>query len=283
MAIKISESARQLKGAMQGEGEVKLPFAAPTCWVLNGNTQLAELKGARYFGGWAIHATEIDELGIAAPAGMVRHAFTPRSGNGEVIEVCSARRVKVACFGKRLSSVEKETGARYPGYRKGASPHLQVLAMLFTGEAKEKLTAWNPVVLSAKGFQAGYVLDAIQKWERITAKARREFAEGLDASAFICAIGTFGEKPEVKQVGTGKTSPINPITLYEPKEISEAALDALYVGESVVDQMITLRAEATDWLNAWKIPVKAKETVYPSELEHNAPEGTDEETDDLMA
>lgn len=256
MTIKLSEqTANAMNGWMTDEGDVRLPFPAPIVWVLNGSAQFKPIGGTLYMGGWATSADELEEtaaeLGLSVPEGMTKHEYTPKTG--EALNVYSARHIMIAPIAKRLSSTTKD-GARFPGYHKGASPHIQVLVML----GYKKGTAyvpWGPVVLSAKGYQCGYLLDALQDWESKSAKARREFAPGVRAELFWSAIGTFGDKPTYKTVGKeGAQSSISPISVFVPKEFNEALLSALFVGEDLAKEMLGLRQQANEWYEAWKSP-----------------------------
>lgn len=253
MAIKLNEQLKNQIGNWQDEsGETKLPFDAPVIWVLNGAAQYKPFQQqapAMYFGGWATDSVTLDTMD-KIPNGMVKHEFTPKGG--ETITVYSARQIAVATFGKRLSSVDKN-GVRYPGYQKGASPRLQVLAILAEIDANKKRIPLYPVVLSAKGYQASNILNAINDWSAKTAKARRDFADKLPANLFWMHIGTFGNEPNYKQVGQGNAkSPITPVMCHLPETIDEKLIDARFVGEQVAQEMDALREQATAWLDAWK-------------------------------
>lgn len=265
MAIQLKDKSvsDELNRAMQNEGEIRLPFPAPVLWVLNGSRSLKQIGGVQYFGGWASHAEDFEqaanEMGKPVPPFFVKQEFTPR--NGEKIDIYTARAISCVPIAKRLSSVEKITQVRYPGYHKGASPHLQVLVYLSYKDStsKEPLRVnWGTAILSAKGFQAGNLLDAFAKWQSITAKARHDFAPGLSANLFVCGIGTFGNEPEIKQVGTGETSPITPIKLYEPKTLDENQLQFLFIGDELAGELVALRSQAKDWMDAWKKPTSPK-------------------------
>ncbi len=267
--------SEEMGDPMAGEGEIKLPFPAPVFWVLNGRAELKQLGGARYYGGWATNAEDLDDIAAQInkpiPAGLAASEFIPREAKeDEAVNIYSARFVSVALISRRLSSMTKD-GQRFPGYHKGASPHLQALCYLAYKDGSDKkspkIVTWSPVVLSAKGYQAGYLLDAFTKWENSTAKARREFAPGVKAHFFFATVGTFGDKPKNKIVGTGKnTSPITPLELYQLPEINEDLLKMLFVGETLANDMLTLKNEARDWLDAWKTP-KTEQKISNTENE----------------
>lgn len=255
MPIKISDQARsKLNEWKDDSGEVKLPFEAPVFWVLNGSAQykpLVKISPALYFGGFASSANEIEMLGVGIAA--VKHEFTPR-GAEQSIEIYSTRKLLVAPFGKRLSSVEKETGIRHPGYHKGASPHLQIVAyMAEYNEAEKTIVPVCPVVITAKGYQVGNILDALREFSSKTMQARKKYAEGLRAEMFYCQLGTFGDKFTGKMVGgEGKQSPITPIVARLPETIDEKFIEMMFVGENMADELTSLHEQCADWLNAWK-------------------------------
>jgi hypothetical protein len=254
MAIKISD---QTKNAMSNwnddSGEARLPFTAPAFWVLNGSAQykpLAAATPALYFGGFATSADELETLGDI-PAGLVKHDYTPKDAQDSVA-VYSARHLVIAPFGRRLSSIDKTSNVRYPGYHKGASPHLQMLCYLAERNEKKELAPLFPVVITAKGFQVGKIIDAVRTWESKTAKARKEWGQGLKANAFYMHIGTFGDKLIVESVGGLKQSNITPIGVYVPENIDEKLIEYCFVGEGIIEEMATLREQAMPWLEAWK-------------------------------
>lgn len=262
MTIKLNDPALEGKvgKAMENDGEARLPFSAPVFWVMNGNNDLKEIGGARYFGGWATNAEELEahatECNIAIPANLKKSDFTPR-GSEESVSIYSARFLTVVPIAKRLSSVYKETKERVPGYSKGASPHLQVACYCSFKEKDGNRLDWSPIVLSAKGFQVGNVLDAFTKWSKSTNAARKQFANGLSAELFYLTIGTFGDKPNIRKVGTGETSPITPVMLYvPPSEIGEKDLEYLFVGDGLAAEIANLRAQSQEWMDAWKSPKK---------------------------
>lgn len=254
MAIKLNDAlAKQVGNWQDDNGEIKLPFDAPVLWVLNGSAQykpLVKESPALYFGGWATDSETLESMD-KIPNGMVKHEFVPKGG--QPISVYSARQVAVAVFGKRMSSVDKESGVRYPGYHKNASPHLQVLAILAERDANKNYIPLYPVVLSAKGYQVGHINDALSDWSAKTNKARREFASGIRSELFWCWLGTFGNEPNYKNVGSGsKTSPITPVSCFIPENIDEKMVERMFVGERVAEEMDLYRQQADAWLGAWK-------------------------------
>ncbi len=277
MAIK-SKFKEQMNQWKDEGGEIKLPFDAPVFWVMNGSAQykpLAQTTPALYFGGFATSANELETLGNV-PKGLVKSDFTPRGADASV-EVYSTRHIIIAPFGKRLSSVEKSNGTRYPGYHKGASPHLQLLCYLAERGENKSLVPMYPIVVTAKGFQVGNILDALREWESKTAKARREFADGLKSNAFYACIGTFGDKFNSKLVGApGSQSPITPVSAWIPEVVDEKLIDALFVGDAIAEQMNMLREQSELWRAAWKEPKQAESLAEGFEPVPQAPDEDDD-------
>ena len=277
MAIKISDQTKNAMGNWNDDsGEARLPFPAPAFWVLNGKAQykpLAATTPALYFGGFATGADELESAGTI-PSSLVKHEYTPKDAQ-ESVQVYSARNLVIAPFGRRLSSLDKETGNRYPGYHKGASPHLQMLCYLGQRDANKILSPICPIVITAKGFQVGKIIDAVRQWDSKTAKARKEFGAGLKSNAFYMALGTFGDKFISETVGQGnRQSAITPIGVYLPADINEKIIDDLFVGEGLVAEMAGLREQATEWRDAWKQTVKEKSIAL---VESDEPDIEEEE------
>lgn len=272
MAVKINEQTKEkLNGWKSEDGEVKLPFDAPVFWVLNGAAQykpLAKQSPALYFGGFATGAEEYESLGVEL-ASAIKHEFTP-NGAQSSIDVYSTRHLIIAPFAKRLSSVEKSSGARFPGYHKGASPHLQIAAYVAQRTETGTLAPVCPVIITAKGYQVGYILDALREFQTKTGAARRKFADNLRAEMFYCALGTFGDKFTNKLVGTEKQSPITPMSVYLPETaIDEKFIDSFFVGEQVAETLTLLHDECAEWVNAWKSAKQPGQTGAP--IDHDEP------------
>ena len=104
------EVQEQLKDTMKDNSGVKLPFAAPTMWWMNGKAAFkneASITDARRFGGWGVSKEEIDELGIQpAPSWVLtdltnakcdsyRHTFAVPHGSPQLPAVLHGSRMKV--------------------------------------------------------------------------------------------------------------------------------------------------------------------------------------------
>lgn len=251
--------ANALKGALDDETGVELPFPAPLLYVKNGQPAYKQLNNAQYFGGWAADAEKmeeaIDEGGKTFPLSLA--SATESKKDGEEYKIYCARAVVVAPVGRRISWVTESNGdvKRSTKYGKGSRMHIQLLA--YMAEKKEKaIVPWGPVVLSAKGIQAGNVLGAFREWSKASKEIRKKCANALDAAWFYLPIGTFGER-QVKEVGKATKNSITPIRAYIPEAVDEAYLTRMFVGADVAAEMAGYKTQAAEWLNAWKEPEAA--------------------------
>ena len=255
------ETSKNLNDGMDIGGGVELPWLCPPVWVLNGDPKLramATMAPALYFGGFAANFDDLqaagEDHGIGFPNGFVETDLTSR--DNKPLKVLVARNVFVAPFGVRKSWVNKDR-IRTAQFALGSRQHIQVLAVLANKEQGGVFTPLYPVLLSAKGWQAQHLERSFSTWASKTANMRRKLARSVNANdipawAFYCAIGTFGQEPKVEMVGNGNDkSPITPIGPFLPKEITEQTLEALFVGQEVIDYMLTLKDEAKEWLSAW--------------------------------
>lgn len=250
------EFITEVAGAMSGE-KIELPFAAPYYWWQNGKASYKPAGGAAYFGGWAADAETFEgvcsQSGIEIPQASKR--VTLSNNEGKEYDVHTMRSLPVAVIAKRNRwMIDEATG-------KGRG-HTQILAYAATitkTQAGAAYTPWSPVVISGKGLAAKAIEDALRDFDRNTAAARRQYAKNLPAWFFWCNIGTFGDKPEIKMVGTGQQSPITPASVYLPKDgvISPELLKTWYVGGDIAAVMIDLKRQAKEWLEAWR---EAKQT-----------------------
>lgn len=260
MALQLDEQiARKLEGGMQSSDAITLPFPHAILWVINGAGSYRSQGGALYHGGWSCNTDELQEAvqqqGLEIPADW--KSITQDSRDGTEYEAYVTRSVICAPVGKRESWLLE--GQRSSNYVKGGRRHIQVLVMLAEKGKGGKFIPWGPAVLSAKGYQARYLLDAFNAWDKASAAIRRQIAPGIPAWCFYLALGTFGEKPDIQQVGkTGAQSPITPIKAYIPPEIDEKLITSLYVGPETAAVMADLLDKAQEWLAAWKQPVASE-------------------------
>ena len=255
------EQGNEINDGMSFGSAIELPFIAPPVWVVNGEAKLrsmATVAPALFFGGWA---SDFENMQLANkeysqdhfPNGFVEADTTSR--DGKPLKIAASRVVIAAPFGVRKSWITKEK-TRYTQYVPGSRQHIQVLAMLASKE-EGKYLPFYPVLLSAKGWQASHLEKSLSTWQSKTASARAMIAKSagapdVPANMFWSAIGTWGNEPKVEYVGSGNDkSPITPVSAFIPKEITEEGLEGLFVGKAVIEDMLELKRQAKDWLNAW--------------------------------
>ena len=268
MAISLdSNISDRLNAGMNDNQGAQLPFAAPYVWALNGQANMKQANDPTYFGGWAAKADEFeaaaDEQGLGLPAGWKKVTLSGR--DGDEYEAVVIRHIFVApilyreCW--RKDEDNKGPARRSPKYFEGARRNVQALVYL-SEKSEAGMIPWGPVVLTAKGYQAEYLKDAFKAWEKHTATLRRTVAPGVPAWCFYLAIGTFGKERQAQNVGKGNNkSPVTPISAYLPADLSEAKLEALFVGQEIAAIMADLAEQAQAWAADWGQPEK------PAELE----------------
>lgn len=253
----VPQEADALNQSLNLGGAVTLPFPAPTFWWSNGNSalnDLAQTMPPKYFGGWSANADDVDDAAeFYGPVSFKRASIHTRDGKD--VEVYMARALLVAPIAFRSSWVVTVNGAesRYTEYVEGGRRHIQLLTLLGKSNPDKTYSAWGPVVLSAKGYQANHLLDSITAWQKHIEKARKQHAAAVPASGFWMMVGTFGEKAESIMVGKqGRQSPITPIRLHKPQEISLDLLKTIFVGKPALSGMADYLEQSREWLGAWK-------------------------------
>ena len=251
------ELASQLTEGMRGGGTGELPFPVLYAWALNGQASYKQQGGALYFGGWACKAEDMNTIAKTAdidiPPGWSLATVGTREG-GEY-EAYVTRSLIVAPISKRQSWLLDDK--RYPEYVEGGRHHVQALTILGMRGTDNSCSAWGPVVLTAKGYQARNLLDSFSRWEKATASTRYKIAPGVPAWCFYLAVGTFGKERISLLVGKKNAqSPITPIVLYGTDGIKEELLASLFVGSAVAARMGEYQAQAREWLKAWAQPVQ---------------------------
>lgn len=247
--------AAKLKGTMQEGGTIELPFPVIYLWTINGQPSYKQQGGAMYYGGWCCKAEDAaviaQEKALNLPVAWKHETITTR--DSKEFEGLTTRALIVAPILKRESWIGNN-GRRYTGYVEGGRRHIQMLALMGERVEKAGIQAWGPVVLTAKGYQARNLLDALARWDKDTAKIRWSKAPGIPAWLFWMGLGTFGNERQVINVGKpGAQSPITPIQLAEIKpEALERDLESLFVGNKVAQEMSDLADAAEPWRQAWK-------------------------------
>lgn len=253
------EAADRLNQGMNLGGGIELPFKAPVFWWMNGQPQakpFIQATPALYYGGWASGQDAIEEVKDergGVPTGLALTDVYAK--NGKVIPSYTSRALVVAPIGFRSCWYKGDNGSqtRSVQYFQGGRQHIQVLALTGIQRQDKSYQSWGPIVISAKGYQASYLQSALKDWKKALEIPRRQYAPDVPAWAFWCALGTFQKEAESHLVGkTGAQSPVTPINLFIPKEITEAMMIRLYVGSEAVDEMVQLLDSSQEWLNAWK-------------------------------
>ena len=253
------EASDELKDGMKDNSGVKLPFAAPTMWWLNGKAAFkneAVITDARRFGGWGISKEEVDELGVQPAPSWTLQDLTNAKGDTYQAYIC--RTAWVTPIARRFSWFENEGKWR---------TSINVLSMLFLRNKEGAFLKYGPVVLSAKSF-TGTALDAaFKKFASQTAA----FRDGQLPQFFMHGIGTFGDTPifqDAKGKG-GASSSITPPQLFIPKDgFNGENIEKYFAGEYAVE-MAKYKKESAEWVEDWAKRAKKQEEVLP--VSHNAP------------
>lgn len=224
-------------------GGIQLPFTAPLFWWVNGKAALADLKDIRHYGGWAVDKASMDdallETGNAALNGLKESQFT--ASDNAHYNVYQTRYLAIAPITVRRRFIDR-SHVQYVVYIANLVP---------SGDSKV-WQPWGAAVLSAKGFAARAIDDALQSWSTKTAKARSEFANNLPAAMFYSPIGTFGDAIITKEVGSTKKSLITPCSTFAPDEVTAEQLEKWFIGRDIIESVNDMQKQAKDWVDAWK-------------------------------
>jgi len=259
MPLQMDQDDADLLGrGMAVGGSVELPFAVPYVYWVNGNARLRAAGGVQYFGGWATDQEAMLEAGqdrglTEQPAGWNAEEIITEAQ--KTLKVFTSRGAFVAPIDIRHSWFMKEAGEnarRASQYFPGSRQHIQALVFLAGKFKGEPMKPWGPAVLSAKGYQAGYLNKSFQTWASKISAVRKRVAPKIPAWCFYMALGTFGNDVKVVKVGKGTNEkPITPINVYVPEALTDAQLEGLFVGKENAHLMAGLKLDAADWLVAW--------------------------------
>lgn len=251
-----SVNTASLDEAMGNGGSAELPFSAAYFWPLNGDGRMktavesGSMPPATYFGGWSVAKDNLqelaDSLGKAVPT-MFGKPYESQ-GRDKSFFNYSLRSLICAPIGMRQSWITDKM--RTPNYVDGSRRHVQQIVMLGVPGANG-IEAFGPAILSAKGYQAGNMLNAFTNWKRASTPARKQGFDGCSPWLFWVQVGTFGERQQHMVGPVGRQSPITPIGGNLPKTLTVGNLKQLYVGDAVAEEMVRLVDDCRDWLSAW--------------------------------
>lgn len=232
--------ASTVKEGLTEEG-VRLPFPVAVMRWMNGDARNKRSADPTYYGGWAISADNMDELtaqlGIGVHSSFVKTSLV--NNDGKEYDAYISRSITVAICAKRKQWGDKGS-------------HVQILALAAELNAEKKFfTAWAPVMLTAKGYSAKFIEEALSQWDSATVASRREFAGGMPSQFFWAALGTFGTEPTFESVGKTQKSTITPCKLWLPKEFNDAIITRHFVGNENMAKMADLSKQSEEWRKAW--------------------------------
>jgi hypothetical protein len=243
-----AEFQEKLKNAMKDENGIKLPFAAPTMWWMNGNIALKNLKqieDATRFGGWGISKEDIDGFGsdlAEIPATWVLHEELTNRDNGTYAAYL-CRSAWVAPIARRYGWFERDGKSR---------SKVNVLCYLAIYQPDRTLLPYGPVVLSASSYTGSDLDKCFKDFAAKSAQLRGSTSPNF----FYHPIGTWGKEPiyaERKAKTGGSSSSVTPPQLYLPKDgLSLETLKAWFVGPDIAAEMATYLDQAQEWLADWK-------------------------------
>lgn len=237
-------SQQAAQGSLETGGGVKLPYPHAFFSWHNGNRQIPKELGEQHTGGFKADEAEFLAL-LAQVNGQLHvkhfnlHELTPQSG--EAYKAFMRRAMAIAPIAARERWIVTKEGKNVFQY--------QVAGLM---AVEKPLVYVAPVVLTAKGyFQGNNLKDAVRDNSNASAEARAKFAQGAAPNFFYQFIGTFGE-PTFEMVGKTAKSPITPIKAFAGKVATEEALDELYIGDELAEQMGKYIELSQEWIADWK-------------------------------
>jgi hypothetical protein len=237
-----AEFQDKLKNAMKDESGIKLPFAAPTLWWMNGKPALKntkEVTNPTRFGGWGISKDEIDDIGEdwpEIPPHWELHDLTNDKGGD--YSAYLTRQAWVAPIARRYRWFDGKS-------------QTNILCYLGVMTKERVLLPHGPVVLSVKSLTG---LDLDKCFKEFAAKTTQIRNKALP-NYFWHPIGTWQPEPvfvERKSKSGHGSSSVTPPQLYTPKDgFTAETLQKWFVQVEVVAEMVKLYEEAHDWLADW--------------------------------
>lgn len=264
----------QLREAERGGEGVKLPFPALNVWVNNGDARMRANKDTApllYYGGWATDGEALGELILAGhvPSDLEKWAAFEGAGDRGNWQGRGSRTVTAAFVASRtrwLAPDGKTAGPHFDAAKGFKRQHVQWLVLLYILSKP-----WGYAVLTAKGYQAMNVANAIKDWGAAIQPHRAALnAQALPLSAFAITIGTTGPEPVFKDVGKSATSKITPMVAVIPPDLTADLVSKRFIGANNVRVNNERLAAATEWLAAWGKSTKPAEVIddeaEPSEI-----------------
>jgi len=248
-----SATLDQLRDAERGGEGIRLPFPAMYAYVLNGDAKLKQLGNVQYFGGFATDADKVGEMVEAGELPDFPEAWSAFEGQGEkgAYHSLGARSLRFAPIGYRQSWIGSDSAIRGEKYDpdKGLTRrHIQYL-----GQMLDDASHVFPVVITAKGYQAQNLIEALGRWKTALGPHLKALnATRFPLSAFWLHIGTTGPKPEFVTVGKKTTHAITPIRPLIPEGLGLEAVAALFVGRENLMLHGELLSQSAEWRGAWK-------------------------------
>lgn len=252
----------QLRDAERGGEGVKLPFPTLNIWVNNGDARLKANATAcpmLYYGGWATDNEALGELILAGhvPSDLEKWSAFEGAGDKGNWQGRGSRLVTAAIIASRsrwLAPDGKTAGPHFDAAKGLKRQHVQWLSLLYVNSKP-----WGYAVLTAKGYQAMNVTNAIKDWAAAIQPHRAALnAQALPLSAFAITLGTTGPEPVFKDVGKSATSKITPIVAVIPADLTAEKVAQRFIGAQNVRANNERLAQAADWLAAWKGKTEAE-------------------------
>lgn len=262
-----SEYQDELKGAMNDQSGIKLPFPAPTLYWYNGKTEfksLTEITDPRRFGGWGVGKEDIDNLGVAPSPAWKLHDLTNK--DAKEYQAYLFRTAWVAPIARRSAWFTNDGNSK---------SSLNILAYLALRNTKGEFMPYGAVILSAKSYTGLAVEKCFKDFAVKTADLRGETLPNF----FFTPIGTFGKEPVFKDnVGkSGKKTSVTDPQLFQPEGgYTEEFLNACFVpnvGADILAQMSAFKKQATEWLDDWN---KRKDDTRAVEAQPTTQQSADE-------
>jgi hypothetical protein len=249
-----------------GEG-VNLPFPVLNVFVMNGDARqkaAGTICPMLYFGGWATDNDKLAEMLLDGKAQTDLDKWPAFEGAGDKgsWNGRASRTVTAAIVASRARwiGMDGKAGPHFDREKGLTRQHVQWLSLLYNASKP-----WGYAVLTAKGYQAQNVAQAIKEWGAAIQPYRAALnAASLPLSAFAITLGTQGPEPKFTPVGKTATSKITPIEAVIPPDLSAERVSQRFIGAANVRANSERFAQAAEWLAAWG---KGRAEAKPNPLE----------------